>query len=79
MIQMTKLPNAEFRKMVPMLREKDFYEHEEPKKISWPEYNLSQIKDAQETLEFIRDQVDRADYSKPALSSSFSKAECFAS
>ncbi len=58
---MSKLPNVEFRKMVPMLREKEFYEHEEPRKISWPEYNISQIEDAQETLEFIRDHVDKAE------------------
>ena len=48
---MTKLPNKEFRQMVPLLREKEFYEPEEPRKISWPEYNLSQIEDAKETLE----------------------------
>ena len=59
---MPKLPNKEFRQMVPTLREKDFYEAEEIRKISWPEYNLSQIEDAKETLEFIRDVVDEADY-----------------
>ena len=55
---MTKLPNKEFRAMVPLLREKDFYESEEHRKISWPEYNFSQINDAYETLEFIRDSVE---------------------
>ena len=59
---MPKLPNKEFRAMVPLLREKDFYEHEEPRKISWPEYNLSQIDDAYETLTFIRDSVNKAQY-----------------
>ena len=59
---MPKLPNKEFRQMVPTLREKDFYEAEEIRKISWSEYNLSQIEDARETLEFIRDAVDEADY-----------------
>lgn len=59
---MTKLPNKEFRQMVPLLREKDFYKHEEPRRISWPEYNLSQIEDAKGTLEFIRDSVDEAEY-----------------
>lgn len=48
--------------MVPLLREKDFYESEEHKKISWPEYNSSQIDDAYETLTFIRDSVDKAQY-----------------
>ena len=58
---MTKLPNKEFRAMVPLLREKDFYESEEKRKISWPEYNLSQIEDAKETLEFIRDIIDKTE------------------
>ena len=57
---MSKLPNEEFRKMVPLLREKGFYEYEEKRKISWPEYNESQIEDADETLNFIRDAVDEA-------------------
>jgi len=59
---MPKLPNTEFRAMVPLLREKDFYEWEEQRKISWPEYNLSQIDNAKEILEFIRDSVDEASY-----------------
>lgn len=61
---MTKLPNTEFRKMVPLLREKGFYEYEEKRKISWPEYNAAQIEDAEETLSFIRDAVDEAEYMK---------------
>jgi transposase len=59
---MTKLPNKEFRQMVPILREKDFYEDKEQRPISWPEYNNSQIEDARESLEFIRDKVDEAEY-----------------
>lgn len=59
---MQKLPNKEFRAMVPLLREKGFYEYEEPRAISWPEYSLSQIEDAKEILEFIRDSVDKAEY-----------------
>ena len=59
---MPKLPNKEFRAMVPLLREKDFYELEEPRKISWPEYNLSQIENAYETSTFIRESVDKAQY-----------------
>ena len=61
-IDMPRLPNKEFRAMVPLLKEKDFYESEEPRKISWPEYNLSQIEEAYETLEFIRETVDEAEY-----------------
>lgn len=59
---MSKLPNKEFRAMVPLLREKGFYEHETPRKISWPEYNLSQIEDATETLELIKNVVDECYY-----------------
>ena len=63
---MPKLPNKEFRAMVPLLREKEFYEPEEQRKISWPEYNSSQIDDAYETLEFIRDSVDQTQYMNTA-------------
>lgn len=61
---MSKLPNVEFQSMIPLLREEGFYEHEEPRKISWPEYSDAQIKDAKETLEFIRNQVDDCVYLK---------------
>lgn len=57
---MTKLPNQEFRRMVPLLREKGFYECEEQRKIHWPEYNQSQIKEAEETLRFVREAVDES-------------------
>jgi len=59
---MPKLPNKGFRAMVPLLREKGFYEYEQKRPISWPEYNLSQIEDAYETLKFIRDSVDQTEY-----------------
>ena len=57
---MTKLPNKEFREMVPLLREKGFYEYEEKRKISWPEYNLSHIEEASEVLDFINNIVDES-------------------
>jgi transposase len=57
-----ELPNTEFRLMVPLLRKKGFYECEEPSTISWPEYNSSQIEEAEETLTFIRDAVERTKY-----------------
>jgi transposase len=59
---MPRLPNKEFRAMVPLLRKKEFYELEKPKKISWSEYNLIQIEDAYESLTFIRDSVDKTEY-----------------
>lgn len=57
---MARLPNKEFREMVPLLREKGFYPHEAQRKISWPEYTESQIAEAYETLAFIRDAIDCA-------------------
>lgn len=55
---MPKLPNKEFRQMVPLLREKEFYEPEDTREISWPEYNFSQIVEAKELLDFIKTEVD---------------------
>lgn len=55
---MSKLPNEEFHQLVPLLREKDFYEPEKPRKIFWPEYNKTQIQEVKETLKFIRETVD---------------------
>ena len=54
------LPNKEFRKLVPKLREKGFYKHQEQRKISWPEYNLSQINEFKDALIFIRESVNSA-------------------
>lgn len=59
-----RLPNKQFQQMVPLLKEKGFYEYQEQREISWPEYNLSQIEDAKDTLIFIRDSVDKAEYMK---------------
>ncbi len=59
---MPKLPNEEFRAMVPLLREEGFYEHEPIRKIHWPEYNDAQIKEVIEALDFISDQVDLCKY-----------------
>ena len=59
---MPRLPNKEFRAIVPLLREKVFYEPEKHRKISWSEYNLTQIEDAYESLTFIRDSVDKTEY-----------------
>jgi transposase len=59
---MPKLPNKEFRAMVPLLREKGFYEDEEPRQINWPAYNATEIDSAYETLIFIRDSVDESSY-----------------
>jgi transposase len=59
---MTKLPNQQFQQLVPKMREKGFYPPQEQRAISWPDYTLSQIEEARETLAFIRDSVDRTCY-----------------
>lgn len=56
------LPNRDFRKLVKLTRDPDFkkkiYEAQEQKDIDWPAYNLSQIKQVKETLNFIRESVN---------------------
>ena len=59
---MPRLPNKEFRAMVPLLREKGFYEPEEKRQINWSSYTQTEIDSAYETLKFIRESVDKADY-----------------
>lgn len=55
---MTKLPNKEFHKLVPKMREKGFYKHKKARPINWPEYTLAQIEEAKEIFIFIKEQVD---------------------
>lgn len=56
---MVKLPTRQFQLMVPLLREKGFYEHAELREICWPAYNISQIREAKDMLLFIRNSVDK--------------------
>ena len=57
-----QLPNVEFRKLVKSTRDpgfkKEIYEAQEQREIDWPAYNLSQIKQVKETLNFIRNIVN---------------------
>ena len=59
-----KLPNEDFRKLVKSTRDPEFkkgiYEAQEQRKIDWPAYNLSQIKQVKETLNFIREIVNNS-------------------
>src|SRR3989338_6612669 len=57
---MKRLPNKEFQKMVPFLREEEFYEPEEQRKISWREYSQNEIEEAKEVLIFIQEAVESA-------------------
>lgn len=53
--------NREFRRLVPKLRERGFYETQEQRKISWKEYNLSQINEV-DILDQIQNLVDQTPY-----------------
>lgn len=57
-----RLPNRDFRKLVKSTRDPEFkkeiYEGQEQRKIDWPAYNLSQIKQVKETLKFIKEIVN---------------------
>ena len=59
---MIALPNAEFRQLVPFLRDKEFYEHEPQRRIDWPAYTQAQIDEVKNALTFIREKVDETDY-----------------
>jgi len=63
-----ELPNKDFRKLVKSTRDpefkKDIYNPQEQRKIDWPAYNLSQIKQVKETLNFIRESVNLSYCSK---------------
>ena len=57
-----QLPNIDFRKLVKSTRDPDFkkeiYLPQEQREIDWPAYNISQIKQVKETLNFIRESVN---------------------
>lgn len=57
-----KLPNEDFRRLVASTRDpafkKEIYECQKQRKIVWPAYNLSQIRQVKETLNFIREIVN---------------------
>lgn len=57
-----RLPNQDFRRLVKSTRDpkfkKEIYEFQEQREINWPAYNLSQIKQVKETLNFIKQSVN---------------------
>lgn len=53
-----KVINREFRRLVPKLREKDFYKSQENRKINWSEYNLAQTCEAPELMSKIKELVN---------------------
>lgn len=59
-----RLPNAEFRKLVPKLREKGFYKSQKKRQIDWKRYNQSQTKEALVLLQKINELVDSCEVKK---------------
>ena len=53
-----RLPNKEFRKLVPKLRKKGFYNSKEKRPINWKRYNQAQTEEALELLKRINEIVD---------------------
>lgn len=72
-----KLPNQEFRKLVKSTRDPEFkkeiYEPQEQREIDWNAYTFSQIKQAKETLVFIREMVNMSYASKVRSNATNSK------
>ncbi len=60
-----RYPNSKFRKLVEFINEgredksKKIYVDKEPRGIDWVAYNLSQINNIKETIEFINREVDK--------------------
>jgi len=56
------LPNKEFKKLVELSRDPKFkkkiYTNQEPRAINWSAYTTSQIKEAEETLDYIKEMVN---------------------
>ena len=66
MVRKEVYPNKQFRKLVALInKEREekpkerIYEYRKPKKIDWIAYNLSQINNIKESLNFIRKEVER--------------------
>ena len=59
------LPNKQFRKLIEFInqsrenKDEKIYEDRAPREIDWSAYTLSQIKDAKETLLFIKNTIDK--------------------
>jgi transposase len=53
-----RLPNKEFRRLVPKLREKGFYKSQEKRPIEWKKYNKAQTEEASILLKEINKFVD---------------------
>jgi len=59
-----RLPNREFRKLVPKLRKKGFYKSKEKRSIDWKKYNQAQTEEAIVLLKKINEFVDCCEIKK---------------
>jgi transposase len=59
-----RLPNVEFRKLVPKLREKGFYKSKEERSIDWKKYNKAQTEEAEILLPKINELVNACEIKK---------------
>ena len=59
-----RLPNVEFRKLVPKLREKGFYKSQVKRPVNWKRYNQSQTEEALVLLPKINEFVDSCEIKK---------------
>ena len=59
-----RLPNVEFRRLVPKLREKGFYKSQEKRPVNWKRYNQSQTEEALMLLPKINELVDSCQIKK---------------
>jgi len=59
-----RLPNVEFRKLVPKLRKKGFYKPQEKRSVDWKRYNQSQTEEAFILLPKINEFIDSCEVRK---------------
>ena len=59
-----RLPNAEFRKLIPKLRKKGFYKPKKKRQIDWKRYNKSQTEEAIILLSKINQITDSCEVKK---------------
>ncbi len=56
---MVRYTTKGLQKVVPKMREKEFYVSQKQRKIDWPAYTVNQVNDIVDTLRFIRKEVDK--------------------
>jgi transposase len=56
---MTRITSKDLQKLVPELRKKGFYTPKKERKINWKAYTTNQINQIIDSLNFIRDEVDK--------------------